>query len=72
MNYILGIDAGTSVIKAVLYTIDGVELCHSMCNTTVLSQKTGFFEQDMNEVWTALCSCTKDVLEKVTLIYTIY
>ena len=64
MNYILGIDAGTSVIKAVLYTIDGIELCQSMCNTTVLSPKTGFFEQDMKEVWTALCNCTKEVLEK--------
>lgn len=64
MNYILGIDAGTSVIKAGLYTLEGLELYHSTYNTTVQSPDKGFFEQDMLEVWSALCKCVVDVIEK--------
>ena len=68
MNYILGIDAGTSVIKAALFTLEGLELYnYSMCNTTVQSPDKGFFEQDMLEVWSALCKCVVDVVEKSSI-----
>ena len=57
MKYILGIDVGTSLIKAAIYTIEGLEVCLSYCKTTIYSPSKGFYEQDMNEVWNALCEC---------------
>lgn len=64
MKYILGIDVGTSLIKAAIYTIEGLEVCLSSCKTTVYSPSKGYYEQDMNDVWNALCECILNVMDK--------
>jgi sugar (pentulose or hexulose) kinase len=64
MGYILGIDVGTSLIKAAIYTIEGLEVCLSSINTTVYSPHEGFYEQDMFEVWDSLCKCVVNVMDK--------
>jgi sugar (pentulose or hexulose) kinase len=62
MDYILSIDAGTSVIKAAIYSLNGIDLYQSFCTTKIISPKNGFFEQDMTEIWSAFCQAVIDVL----------
>ena len=50
----LAIDAGTSVIKSVVYADDGRELGVARAHTTVLHPQPGWAEQDMREVWAAV------------------
>ncbi len=55
----ISVDAGTSVIKAVVFTDDGREFALARENTAVLSPHPGFAEQDMNSVWSAVLSTVR-------------
>ena len=55
----LTIDAGTSVIKAVVYAEDGRELSVARQETTVLHPQPGWSEQNMHEVWAAVVSVVR-------------
>ena len=59
----LCIDAGTTLIKAVVFDPDGRELVVARRPTVVTSPSPGFAEQDMLEVWNAV---TESVAEAVS------
>lgn len=55
----LAIDAGTSVIKSVLFADDGGELAVAREKTAVLREQPGWSEQNMDEVWAAVVSTVR-------------
>ena len=63
MKYIIGIDAGTSNVKAVLFDVEGNELL-----TRSIENEPNYIgevevEQDMNLLWAKVKSCIKNVVE---------
>jgi xylulokinase len=61
----IAVDAGTSVIKAVVFTDDGREFALCRENTTIQSPQPGFAEQDMNSVWAAVVSTIRRVNQQI-------
>jgi erythritol kinase len=56
------IDAGTTVIKAVVFDLDGRELAIARRDTAVLSPHRGWSEQDMDEVLRAVVDCVAEAV----------
>jgi len=59
----LAIDAGTTLIKAVVISDSGVERAISTRETTVHSPTAGWSEQDMQEVWLSVEAACLEALE---------
>jgi erythritol kinase len=55
----LCIDAGTSVIKSVVFSDDGRELATARASVAVLRPRPEFAEQNMHDVWQAVCDTTR-------------
>lgn len=63
MKYIIGIDAGTSNVKAVLFDVDGQEiLTESLENEPIYIGDTNV-EQNMNILWDKVALCIKMLME---------
>ena len=63
MKYIIGIDAGTSNVKAVLFDVDGAEvLVESLENEPIYIGDTEV-EQNMNILWEKVALCIKMLME---------
>lgn len=63
---ILSIDAGTTLIKAVVLSDSGKELALAAIPTEVSQPRPGWSEQDMNEVWHAVESACRRTLQEVS------
>lgn len=50
-TYLLGLDAGNTVIKAVLFDLEGRQIAMQAMDGQTHSPKTGHVERDMNELW---------------------
>ena len=62
---LIGIDAGTSVVKAVAYDYSGSEICsHEICMELRRPQPS-WVEQDMGELWETTKTCLRAVVQKV-------
>ena len=55
----LAIDAGTSVIKTVVFSDEGLELSVQRRRTTVLHPQPNWSEQNMDEVWEAVAATVR-------------
>ena len=63
MKYIIGIDAGTSNVKAVLFDVDGNEiLVETLENEPIYIGDTDV-EQNMNILWEKVALCIKMIME---------
>ena len=60
---IISLDAGTTVVKAVLFDSEGFELQVARQETTVDRPRPGFSEQDMDAVWAAVIETTRTLVE---------
>ncbi len=60
----LGIDVGTTAIKAAAYDSRGSIMAQSERATEVLRPAPGFAEQDMEAVWQGVAACLKELAEK--------
>lgn len=58
---LLGIEVGTSAIKAVVYDREGVERCSARRSLALLTPEPGRAEQDAGELWTALVALLREV-----------
>lgn len=58
----VAVDAGTSMIKAVVFDDDGTEVAVSRQATEVRRPRPGWAEQDMHAVWDAVVAAVRDVL----------
>ena len=59
---ILCIDAGTTLIKSVLFDENGKEILVASRATYVLNPAPGLSEQDMNEVWQSVVETCSEIL----------
>ncbi|WP_197320200.1 FGGY-family carbohydrate kinase [Saccharomonospora sp. NB11] len=58
----IAIDAGTSLIKAVVFDDDGREVAVARRETEVRRPRPGWAEQDMRSVWTAVVDAIREVV----------
>ena len=63
MKYILGIDVGTSNVKAVLFDEYGKEAGVSSRESKTINKTGNQVEQDMNAVWEKVKCCVKEVMD---------
>ena len=63
-EYLLGIDAGTSKIKVILFDTHGNEVEAIAKNSPVTSSDDGFIQQDMLETFNLTVQCISEVIYK--------
>ena len=61
MEYLIGLDIGTSQIKAVLFDSFGTEVVTAAHLTRINSPLVKFMEQDMEQVWHAVLYCLRSL-----------
>ena len=66
-KYLIGLDAGTTCIKAVLFDLKGHELFVSSVDNEVIKPNPTWNEQDMEQLWNNLKRCLKDLTVKSNL-----
>ena len=64
MKYFLGLDNGGTTTKAAIYDREGKEICVASVETKMIVPAPGFVERDMDEMWEANCTVTRNALEK--------
>ena len=63
MDYILGIDVGTSNVKAVLFDKNGSEIQVASRESHMINDGGNQEEQDMLFVWEKVKSCVKELMD---------
>ncbi|HWQ51935.1 MAG TPA: FGGY-family carbohydrate kinase [Terriglobales bacterium] len=66
-EYLIGIDAGTSRVKAVVFDGAGTEVAAFAADNKVYNPGGNRSEQDMRELWQVVCRCIRRVLEEAGL-----
>ena len=73
MNYVLGIDLGTSSLKGIVIDQDGVEVATSISSYGLISSKKGYSEQNPAEwikalklVLNDLIKCKPDIIDRLS------
>lgn len=61
----LGIDVGTTAIKAAVYQTDGSQVSYGECSSPVMTPAPGHSEQDMVQVWQGVCNAVQQALKTV-------
>jgi len=64
-NVIIGVDAGTSAIKAAAFSLDGEELDVSQRSNPVRSPRPGWAEQDMVTTWERTAGAIEGVVDSI-------
>ena len=55
-NYLLGLDAGNTVIKAVLFDLDGRQVSMHALDSQSATPEPGHVERDLGELWSNACT----------------
>ena len=64
MKYYLSIDAGTSVIKVVIFNINFNKIISSIVKTPVVTNSSGKSELLMTKFWELTASCIYDTIKR--------
>ena len=67
MNYLLGIDIGTSSTKTVLFNINGEAISSAMDVYPLYQPKNGWAEQDADDWWNAVITSVKEAVTKAKI-----
>ncbi|MBP2032268.1 gluconokinase [Clostridium algifaecis] len=62
MDYIIGIDIGTTSTKAIAFDLNGKILCKKSIEYPILNPKPSYSEQDPEEIFTAVLNSIKSVI----------
>ena len=62
--YLLGVDIGSTVLKAAVFDLNGKELGEYGELAENFSPKPGYYERDMDEKWTASLNAIKGAIKK--------
>lgn len=65
-THLLGIDIGTSIVKAAVFGRDGEEIAAATRRTNVSSPQPGWAEAAPDEIWAATCDVIRQVLGMVS------
>ncbi|MDN5786921.1 FGGY family carbohydrate kinase [Pseudorhodobacter sp.] len=63
-KYLMGLDAGNTVIKTVLFDLKGNQVAISALDGSSRSPAPGHVERDLNELWTNAQSAIRDCITK--------
>jgi sugar (pentulose or hexulose) kinase len=66
-SYLIGIDAGTTVMKTVVFDLAGNEIAKAAYPAEIIHAKPGWAEQDMNAVWNAVAASCKEAVCKAKI-----
>lgn len=61
----IGLDVGTTAVKAAAYTSDGRRLAYHRAPIQVLRPSPGLSEQSMEAVWQCVLTCMRGVVEQI-------
>lgn len=61
-KYLIGIDAGTTAIKAVLFDLEGKQLACAEAENQVIHSNQSWNEQDMEQLWQSLSQCVRRLM----------
>jgi len=64
-KYLIGIDSGTTGIKAVLFDTSGNEIHQHYQKLTGLTPYENWYEEDMMEIWESATTCIREVAKSV-------
>ena len=64
----IGVDVGTSSVRAAAFNGNGQKLCSESIPIRVISSEHDVYEQSSCEIWQACCCCVK-VVHILLLIY---
>lgn len=62
MEYVMGIDAGTSVVKAAVFSLEGREVTRAARTVPIYNPQPHLAEEDMNQVWIAAAEAISEAL----------
>ncbi len=62
-SYLLGIDAGTTVIKSSLFDLNGHELSGAAQESSLQHPRPGWAEADMEAVWRATVATVRETVD---------
>lgn len=62
---LIGIDAGTTTVKAAVFTLAGEQQAVARRPIAVLRQTDGWSETDMDGIWSAVADCLQDVAAQI-------
>lgn len=65
-SYFIGVDVGTSSVRAALVTSSGHLLCSASCAITIWEPEPNFYEQSSSDIWQACCTVVR-----VSLIFSL-
>jgi len=65
-DIIIGIDAGTSVIKSVAFTLDGEQLALSSVENVIQTQVDGVVEQDLDTTWSNTLDTLRGLVTQIS------
>jgi len=57
--YFIGVDVGTSSVRAALVTAGGQLVCSASSAITIWELGQDFYEQSSNDIWEACCSVVR-------------
>lgn len=61
----IGLDVGTTAVKAAAYSSDGRRLAYHRASIQVLRSSPGLSEQNMETVWQTVLTCLRGVIEQI-------
>ena len=61
-KYLMGIDNGSTAIKAAIYDLDGTEIAVAGAKSEVIVPQPGYFERSMDDIWQANCKAIKGAI----------
>lgn len=64
MAYLLGLDAGNTMVKAVLFSIDGVELAVAEKGGSTRHPRPGHVERDLDELWACAAAAIRGCIAR--------
>ena len=69
MDVLIGIDVGTSGLKAIALSTDGEILASASHSYPLSTPRPGWVEQDPDDWWVAACSAVRSVLDQLSCSY---
>jgi L-xylulokinase len=67
VTYLLGLDAGNTVIKAVLFDHNGRQCAMHALDGRSSAPQPGYVERDLNELWANACTAIRTCIEKAEI-----
>lgn len=61
----IGVDVGTTAVKAAAYTNAGVQIVEARHPVKVMRPEDGFSELDMNDLWDAVRTCLYQIAKEI-------